>query len=69
MAIRGYAPRVTGGAITDYAKTRWAIRAITEMALGERMIRSFIEKNHSGTFRKRRADGELMEYVIELPGA
>jgi signal transduction histidine kinase len=69
LIISGYAPRVTGGAIKDYAKTRWAIHAITEMALGEEMIRSFIERNHAGTFRKRRHDGDLMEYSIELPRA
>jgi PAS domain S-box-containing protein len=69
VAISGYAPAVTGSAISDYAKTRWAIHAITEMALGEEMIRSFIEKNHAGKFRKRRAEDDFMEYVIELPGA
>jgi signal transduction histidine kinase len=66
--IRGRAPRVTGGTITAYAKARWAIRAITEMALGERMIRSFIERNHAGEFRKRSGHGDLVEYVLALPG-
>jgi PAS domain S-box-containing protein len=69
IAIRGYAPRVTGGEIKEYAKTRWAIHAITEMALGEGVLRRFIEKNHQGHFRKRQVDEDLMEYVIELPGA
>jgi PAS domain S-box-containing protein len=68
LVIRGYAPRVTGGAITNYGKTRWAIRAITEMALGEEMIKRFVEKNNSGRFHKQRHAGDLMEYVIELPG-
>jgi PAS domain S-box-containing protein len=69
VAISGYAPPVTGSAISDYAKKGWAIHAITEMALGEEMIRSFIEKNHAGKFRKQRVEDDLMEYVIELPGA
>lgn len=69
LVISGYAPPVTGSAISDYAKTRWAIHAITEMALGEEMIRSFIEKNHAGKFRKRRVGDDLMEYVLELPRA
>lgn len=68
VAISGYAPPVTGCAFPDYAKTQWA-RAITEMALGEEMIRSFIEKNHAGKLRKRRVEDDLTEYVIELPAA
>jgi hypothetical protein len=59
---------VKGGAITDYAEERWAIRAITEMALGEEIIKSFVEENHSGRFLQQRRDGDRMEYVIELPG-
>ena len=69
VAIRGYAPRVTGGEIKDYAKVRWAVHAITEMALGEGIVRAFIERNHGGRFRKREVGEDLMEYVIELPGA
>jgi PAS domain S-box-containing protein len=69
LAALGRVPRVTGGAITNYAETRWAIRAITEMALGEEMIKTFVETNHSGRFYKRHHDGDLMEYVIELPVA
>lgn len=67
VAIRGHAPPVTGGAITDYDRS--VIHAITEMALGEEVIQNFIENNHSGAFRKRPADGNLMEYVMELPSA
>jgi PAS domain S-box-containing protein len=67
--IRGYAPPVTGGEIKDYASARWAIHAITEMALGEDIIKGFIERNHGGRFRGRRMGGNVMEYVIELPGA
>jgi PAS domain S-box-containing protein len=68
LVIGGYAPSVKGGAITDYAEERWAIRAITEMALGEEIIKSFVEENHSGRFLQQRRDGDRMEYVIELPG-
>ena len=67
--VRGRAPRVSGGTIAEYAETRWAIRAITEMALGERMIRSFIKRNHAGEFHRRRRHGDLMEYVLALPVA
>lgn len=66
--ISGYAPPVTGGAIADYAKVQWAIHAITEMALGEDIIKKFIEQNHQGQFSKRRAAGDVLEYTIELPG-
>jgi PAS domain S-box-containing protein len=69
VVISGYAPQVTGGAITNYAEEYWAIRAITEMALGEEMIKSFIERNHGGTFGKHRGDGDLIEYTIQLPAA
>jgi PAS domain S-box-containing protein len=69
VTIRGYAPEVTGGKITDYAETRWAIRAITEMALGEQIIRRFVEDNHDGTFHSFRGAGARVEYVIELPRA
>jgi PAS domain S-box-containing protein len=65
--VRGHAPQVSAGTISRYADERWAIRAITEMALGEQMIRSFVEQNH-GVFDKRR-DGDLMEYVVALPAA
>lgn len=67
VIFRGYAPEVTGGEITDYAETRWAIRAITEMAFGERTIQSFVEQNHDGAFRSSRGAGGRVEYVIELP--
>jgi PAS domain S-box-containing protein len=69
VAIRGYAPRVTGGEIKDFAKVRWAVHAITEMALGEGIVRAFIERNHGGRFRKRELGEDIMEYVIELPSA
>ncbi|WP_315703051.1 MULTISPECIES: PAS domain S-box protein [unclassified Bradyrhizobium] len=67
--VRGCAPQVTGGTITKYTEERWAIGAITEMALGERMIRSFIEQNHAGEFKTRRGEGGLAEYIVALPGA
>jgi len=60
---------VTGKTISEYAERTWAIHAITEMALGEQMIRSFIEENHAGEFHKRSGDGDLTEYVLALPGA
>jgi PAS domain S-box-containing protein len=68
VVICGYAPPVTGGAVKNYAATLWAIHAITEMAVGEEMIRNFIEVNHAGAFHKRMIDANLMEYVIVLPG-
>jgi PAS domain S-box-containing protein len=67
VTIRGYAPRITGGALIDFARTRWAIHAITETALGEEMIRGFIEKNHGGRLRKQRGSDGRMEFVVELP--
>ena len=67
MVITGRAPRVTGGAITEYAETRWAISAITEMALGEQMIKKFIEENHAGKFYQKSGESNLTEYVILLP--
>ena len=67
VSIRGYAPKVSGGALTDYARTRWAIHAITEMALGEEMIRGFIERNHGGRLRKKSGSDDRMEFVVELP--
>jgi PAS domain S-box-containing protein len=67
--VRGRAPQVTGGTIIKYAETRWAIRAITEMALGEQMIRSFIEKNHGGKFSEQNSAGDLVEYTLALPAS
>jgi len=69
VTIRGFAPRITGGAITKYAETHWAIQAITEMALGERMIRTFIERDHAGEFHEATGEDSVTEYVIALPGA
>ena len=69
IAIAGYAPQITGGAVKDYAEVGWAIRAITELAVGEEMMKSFIEKNHDGTFRKEAQEGGCVEYVITLPAA
>ena len=69
IAIAGYAPQITGGAVKDYAEEVWAIRAITELAVGEEMMKSFIEKNHDGTFRKEAQEGGRVEYVITLPAA
>jgi hypothetical protein len=69
VAISGYVPPVNCSAFPEYAKTQWTKNAITEMALGEEMIRSFIEKNHAGKFRKRQVEDDLTEYVIELPAA
>jgi PAS domain S-box-containing protein len=67
VTVRGYAPRVTGGDLTNYVRTRWAIRAITEMALGKRVIRAFIERNHQGRLRKKRGSDDRMKFVVELP--
>ena len=67
VSIRGYAPKVTGGTLTSYARKRWAIHAITEMALGEEMIRGFIERNHGGKLRKQHDSDDRMEFVVELP--
>jgi PAS domain S-box-containing protein len=69
VSIKGYAPEVTGGEIMDYAETRWAIRAITEMALGEQMIKRFVEENHGGTFKSTAGLGERTEFIIEIPCA
>ena len=66
--IRGFAPQVTGGAVADYAKVRWAIHAITEMALGENVIKKFVERNHNGAFREQLDADGLTEYTVELPG-
>jgi signal transduction histidine kinase len=69
VAIRGFAPQITGGPITDYAEARWAIQAITEMAAGEQTVSTFINRDYAGEFYKRRLDGGLVEYVITLPEA
>jgi PAS domain S-box-containing protein len=66
-SIRGRAPSVTGGTLIDYAESRWAIRAITEMALGEEMMNSFIA-NHGGRIEQER-EGDQTTYAIVLPCA
>ena len=69
VVIAGRAPKVSGGTVTDYAETRWAIGAITELALGEQMIRNFIVTEHGGEFQERRGEDDLSEYIIVLPSA
>ncbi|HRZ35949.1 MAG TPA: PAS domain S-box protein [Candidatus Paceibacterota bacterium] len=69
VAIRGYEPHASKGTITQYAEARWTIRTIREMAVGEQMIRRFIERDPGGRFYKRRRAGHVTEYVIELPTA
>ncbi|MGD8208057.1 MAG: PAS domain S-box protein, partial [Thiohalocapsa sp.] len=69
VVMRGFAPEVTGGEVADYADTRWAIRAITELALGEQIVRRFVEDNHGGAFRKEQQDEGRVEFAISLPVA
>lgn len=66
VLMRGFAPEVTGGEVVDYAETRWAIRQITELALGERIIRKFIVDNHGGDFRSKYGEDGRVEFSITL---
>lgn len=69
IRIAGRAPHVTGGVAVRYTVTRWAIRAITELALGEQMIRGFIVDQNGGSFHKVHGEDDRLEFTITLPGA
>ncbi len=69
ISLRGHVPEVTGGKVTDYTETRWAIQTITEMALGEETIRVFVEDHNHGRFHSPDSKAGPVEYKLELPAA
>jgi len=68
ITIKGYAPRFTGGQIAEYTQTRWAVRAITEIALAQETMKRFIEVNNKGVFYEPVWDGEQVIFRFELRG-
>lgn len=72
-AATGVALRLTGYASDEYdpgfegAQADSAVRARAEIALGEGLLRTFIETRHQGRYARRVDSEGLTEFEIELP--
>ncbi len=65
--ISGKAPEITGEDAHAYADKAWIVRTVTEMRLGEKMLRSLIEDNMQGNWHDPKRRDNYMDYRFDLP--
>lgn len=65
IEIRGFFPGVPGEKFEETASKTLLSRTLTEMALGEEIIKKFVS-NHKGIFHEPERDGEIIKFRIDL---
>lgn len=65
--ISGFFPGIPKEKSEEITKRSSISHTLTEMALGEKIIRTFIEDNHRGKFYEPKRKGEKIEFRINLP--
>jgi len=66
IEITGFFPGLPNEKFEEIAKKSLVSRTLTEMALGEKIITTFIA-NHKGKFHEPEREGEIIKFRIDLP--
>jgi PAS domain S-box-containing protein len=65
IEICGFFPGLPGGKFEETANKTLVSRTLTEMALGEEIIKKFVS-NHKGIFHEPEREGKIMKFRIDL---